>query len=70
MGDVKFISVIAFAFVLIGTWIVLAGACVTALGFAGVYRLVTKRKTLKLPFAPFLTLGMIAAMIAKSRNLW
>jgi prepilin signal peptidase PulO-like enzyme (type II secretory pathway) len=73
MGDVKLIALIAFSFYFVGTWIVLITACLVALSWTLCRNLshwnndIAKKR---IPFAPFLTLGMAVALFAKYKQLW
>lgn len=73
MGDVKLISIIAFSYLPIGSWIVLIVACVTGIVFALLHNVFHKRKYFiikGIPFAPFLCIGMAIALFAKDLKLW
>jgi leader peptidase (prepilin peptidase) / N-methyltransferase len=66
-GDVKFISIAAFNLGIFDAWVMLTVACLLGIGFGLLRRLIGKndpaRKN-KIPFAPFLCLGILASLFA------
>jgi prepilin signal peptidase PulO-like enzyme (type II secretory pathway) len=67
-GDVKFISVAAFNLGLFDAWVMLTIGCILGICFALARKILKKAENIRanrIPFAPFLCLGILASLFAK-----